>query len=283
MLNELLLDAPKVSRGVTGGNPRGGTALVVALVSAVAELKARADIYRLLAGVFVEEASPGFLDALRQPEMLRQLADAGLRFDADFTEAPAAELIDKLAIEYTTLFVASGGMPPVESVRLYGRFKQEPNFETMQTYRRCGFVLQPGRHEVFSDQLGVELMFVAELLDRSAAALEGGDTDAARRIEKEIKRFWVQHLGRWVRGYARLIVRLAEHSFYREMARFLGGFAAEELEALELNVEDVDQARLVVPKVDMKVEFDPNEPVCNGCVGEAINQKGGAQTLHDLR
>jgi TorA maturation chaperone TorD len=283
MLNELLLDVPKVSRGVTGGNPHGSTAPVVALASAVAELKDRADVCRLLAGVFVEEASAEFLDALRQPEMLRQLADAGLRFDADFIEAPAAELIDKLAIEYTTLFVASGGMPPVESVRLYGRFKQEPNFETMQTYRRCGFILQPGRHEVFSDQLGVELMFVAELLDRSAIALEGGDTDMARRIEKEIKRFWVQHLGRWVRGYARLIVRLAEHSYYREMARFLGGFAVEELEALELNIEDADQARLVVPKVDMKVEFDPNEPVCNGCVGETINQQDGAQTLHDLR
>jgi TorA maturation chaperone TorD len=275
MLNELMLDAPKVSRD--------GAAPVVALASAVAELKDRADVYRLLAGAFVEEPSPAFLIALRQPELMRQLEGAGLHFDGDFTDAPLAVLAEQLAVEYTTLFVASGGMPPVESVRLYGRFKQEPNFETMQTYRRLGFVLKPGRHEVFSDQLGVELTFVAELLDRSAVALEGGDTDAARRIEKEIKRFWVQHLGRWVRGYARLIVRLAEHSFYREMARFLGGFAVEELEALELNVEDVDQARLVVPKVDVKVEFDPNEPVCNGCVGEAINQKDGVQTLHDLR
>lgn len=276
MLNELLLDVPtKVSPG--------GTPLAISSELTVEELKARADIYRLLAGVFVEEPAPMFLDALRQPEMLRQLAEAGLRFDGDFIDAPLGSLVDHLAIEYTTLFVASGGVPPVESVRLYGRFKQEPNFETMQTYRRLGFVLQPGRHEVFSDQLGVELMFVAELLDRSAAALAGADTDAARRLEKEVKRFWVQHLGRWVRGYARLIGRLAEHSFYREMARFLGGFAEEELAALELNVEDVDQARLVVPKVDVKVEFDPNEPVCNGCVGEAINQQGGAQTLHDLR
>jgi TorA maturation chaperone TorD len=277
MLRELLPDAPKkVSRG--------GTPQTVPPELAVDDRSARADVYRLLSGVFVEEPSIAFLEALRQPETLVQLAAAGLRFDPDFTDAPLAELAEQVAIEYTTLFVASGGMPPVESVRLYGRFKQEPNFETMQTYRRCGFVLRPGRHEVFSDQLGVELMFVGELLDRSAAALACGDADAARRLEKEIKRFWARHLGRWVRGYARLIGRLAEHSFYREMARFLGGFAAEELEALGLNVEDVDQARLVVPKVDVKVEFDPNEPVCNGCVGEAIvQQAGGAQTLADLR
>jgi putative dimethyl sulfoxide reductase chaperone len=153
----------------------------------------------------------------------------------------------------------------------------------MQTYRRLGFMLTPGRFEVFADQLGVELMFVAELLDRGADALEAGDAAEAKRLEKEIKRFWVQHLGRWVRGYAQLIERTAEHSYFREMARFLRGFAVEEVDAMELRVEDADQARLVVPKAEVKVEFNPDEPVCNGCVSEAINQQGGAQTLHDLR
>jgi TorA maturation chaperone TorD len=276
MLNELLIDPPKVSRGDTP--PALPTELLVD------ELNARADVYRLLAGVFVEEPSAEFLDALRAPAMLQQLAEAGLHFDGDFTETSIDTLVEQLAIEYTTLFANSGGFPPVESVRLFGRFKQEPNFETMQTYRRFGFVLRPGRFEVFADQIGVELMFVAELLDRSAAALASGDAADAKRLEKEIKRFWVQHLGRWARGYAQLIERTAEHSFYREMARFLAGFAAEEIEAMELRVEDADQARLVVPKAEVKVEFNPDEPVCNGCVSEAINQQGGAQqTLHDLR
>jgi TorA maturation chaperone TorD len=275
MLNELLIDPPKVSRGDTP------PAMPPELLAD--ETRARADVYRLLAGVFVEEPSAGFLDALRQPESLRQLAEAGLRFDADFTTTPIDTLVEQLAIEYTTLFANSGGFPPVESVRLFGRFKQEPNFETMQTYRRLGFVLRPGRFEVFADQIGVELMFVAELLERSAAALESGNAADARRLEKEIKRFWVQHLGRWVRGYAQLIERTAEHSYFREMARFLRGFAVEEIEAMELRVEDADQARLVVPKAEVKVEFNPDEPVCNGCVSEAINQQGGVQTLHDLR
>jgi TorA maturation chaperone TorD len=277
MLNELLIETPaKVSRG--------DTPPLVPTELAIDDLRARADVYRLLSGVFVEEPSPAFLDALRRPETLRQLADAGLHFASDFTEAPIDVLTERLAVEYTSLFANSGGFPPVESVRLFGRFKQEPNFETMQTYRRLGFMLRPGRFEVFADQIGVELMFVAELLDRSAAALEAGDAADARRLEKEIKRFWVQHLGRWVRGYAQLVERSAEHSYFREMARFLRGFAVEEIEAMELRVEDADQARLVVPKAEVKVEFNPDEPVCNGCVSEAINkQQGGAQTLHDLR
>lgn len=262
----------------------GETAAILAAPAETAtECRARAGIYRLLSGVFIEEAASPFLAALRAPELQAQLAEAGLHFDADFTAAPLDALTETLAVEYTTLFAASGGFPPVESVRLYGRYKQEPNFETMQTYRRLGFALQPGRHEVFADQLGVELLFVAELLERQAALLDTDDMAGQRRIEKEIKRFWTQHLGRWVRGYARLVERAAAHSFYREMARFLGGFAVEEIAAMGLRIEDADQARLEVPKAEVRVEFDPNEPVCNGCVGEAISQQAGVQTLHDLR
>lgn len=263
----------------------GETAAILASpAETAAECRARASLYRLLSGVFVEESAAEFLAAIRTPDMQQQLAETGLQFDADFTAAPMAELADALAVEYATLFAASGGFPPVESVRLYGRFKQEPNFETMQTYKRLGFKLQPGRFEVFADQLGIELMFIAELLEREAQSLDAGDTATHRKLEKEIKRFWSQHLGRWVRGYARLIERAATHSFYREMARFLGGFAEEEIQAMNLRIEDADQARLEVPKAEVRVEFDPNEPVCNGCVSEAIGQQQrGVQTLHDLR
>ena len=266
----------------------GETAAVLASpAETAADCRARAGVYRLLSGVFVEEPSREFLEALRAPATLAELAAAGLRFDADFLTAPVDSLLDALAIEYTTQFAGSGGFPPVESVRLTGRYKQEPNFAAMQTYKRMGFVLSPGRFEVFADQLGIELMFIAELLERSAAALEQGDTGAHRRLEKEIKRFWTQHLGRWVRGYTRLIERSSEHSFYREMARFLGGFAAEEIEAMGLRIEDTDQARLEVPKSEVRVEFNPNEPVCNGCISDdlsnALSAPDNVRRLEDMR
>jgi TorA maturation chaperone TorD len=260
---------------VPAGTHRAGagetSAVLASPAETAADCRARAEVYHLLSGVFVEEPGREFIDALRTPEALAELATAGLRFDADFLTAPIDSLLEALAIEYTTQFACSGGFPPVESVRLTGRYKQQPNFETMQTYKRLGFALRPGRFEVFADQLGVELMFIAELLERGARVLEAGDAIAHRRLEKEIKRFWTQHLGRWVRGYSRLIERTAEHSFYREMARFLGGFAAEEIEAMGLRIEDADQARLEVPKDEIRVEFNPNEPVCNGCITDALS------------
>lgn len=251
------------------------------------ECLARASIYRLLAGVFIEEPSHEFLAALRDETLLAQLAEAGVRFAPDFLATELDELAETLACEYATLFASSGGFPPVESVRLTGRFKQEPNFKVTQIYQAAGFALGKGRFEVFADQLGIELLFVAELLERCAIALSTDQPAEYRRIEKEIKRFWMQHLGLWVRGYSRLIGRASNQSFYREMAKFLGGFADEEIAAMGLKrLEDLDMGQIVVPKSEIQVEFNPDEPVCGGCPpvsDKPIGGTGNIHKLHDLR
>ncbi|NMF89078.1 TorD/DmsD family molecular chaperone [Aromatoleum petrolei] len=249
------------------------------------ECLARAGVYRLLSAAFIEEPGREFLAALRQPDALASLAEAGLAFDDDFTASDLGALVERLACEYTTLFAASGGFPPVESVRLTGRYKQEPHFQVGRIYARCGFVIGRGRFEIFPDQLGAELLFVAELLERGVQAIDAGDTAEFTRLEREIKRFWTLHLGRWVRGYGRLLERAAEHSFYREMGRFLSGFADEEIAAMRLRIEDLDQARVVVPKREIRVEFNPDEPVCNGC-GSAPDAGAGTRpvaTVHPLQ
>lgn len=240
------------------------------------ELCARADLYRILAGVFVEEPSTSFLAALRDPRLLQSLRDVGIAFDADFLEIDLPTLCEALACEYATLFASSGGFPPIESVRLTGRFKQDPHFQVAQIYQRMGFEQVRGRFEVFPDQLGIELMFVAELLERCVAALEREDMLVYKRLEKEIRRFWALHLGRWVRGYSGLIERAAGHSFYREMARFLGGFAIEEIAAMGLShLDDLDQGQLEVPKSEIKMEFNPDEPVCGECPPGLLERVAG--------
>lgn len=246
-----------------------------------ADCLARASIYRMLSAVFVEEPSHEFLRALRSEEVIGALSDAGLDFGLAFVQVDLDTLMNELSCEYATLFASSGSFPPVESVRLTGRYKQDPHFQVGQTYARFGFVLQKGRFEVFPDQLGIELMFVAELLERAAAAIEHGDSAEFKRCEREIKRFWTLHLGRWVRGYCRLIERAAEQSFYREMARFLDGFAEEEIAAMGLRIENLDQGAGVVPKREIEVEFDPSEPVCGGC-GTKTSPSSADKNVHTL-
>ena len=247
------------------------------------ECLARARLYRVLAGVFVEEASNDFLATLRAPEFLAALGNLGVRFDDDFLKPELAELEQTLACEFTTLFASSGGFPAVESVRLTGRFKQDPHFQVMQIYQRLGFEQIKGRFDVFPDQLGIELMFVAELLERAAAVLKDGELTAYKKLDKEIKRFWSLHLGRWVRGYSGLIARASSHSFYRGMATFLSGFAIEEIAAMGLTrLDDLDQGQLEVPKSEIKLEFNPDEPICGECpsgLSERVAQQNGARVI----
>ena len=285
MIAAFALDDPVAAEPAAAGVLQSGAQLRE-------ECRARADLYRILAGVFVEEPSATFLATLREPGLLQALCDAGLNFDADFLAPDVTTLAEALACEYATLFASSGGFPPIESVRLTGRFKQDPHFQVAQIYQRLGFEQVKGRFEVFPDQLGMELMFVAELLERGAAALAREDVAAYKKLEKEIKRFWTLHLGRWVRGYSGLIERAANHSFYREMARFLGGFALEEIAAMSLsNLDDLDQGQLEVPKSDIKMEFNPDEPVCGECPPGLLERGAGAAAgrvipitpLHDLQ
>ncbi len=267
MLKDLAIEVPARAKDVALPDPTR--------MPSLEEVRARAGVYRLLSAVFVEEADPDFIDAVRCPESLAALAEAGVRFEDDFLAPDWSALKEALAIEFSSLFIASGGFPPLESVRLTGRLQQEPYYAVKSFYRQLGFQVLRGKFHVFDDQLGVELMFVAEMLERMEAALESGDAGEARRVEREIKRFWALHLGKWVRGYARLVIRAAQHSFYREMAKLLLEFSEEEIRGMALRIEDADGGRLQVPKKDIKVEFNPDEPVCNGC--------GAGDRLRELR
>lgn len=231
----------------------------------LAECKARANIYRILSGAFLEEPTAEYLNAIRSPAVMSSLLEMGVVFPDDFTAPPLAELLDTLACEYAVLFVVTGGCPAVESIRLYGRFQQQPFFEVREIYQKAGLKVSGGRFMVFDDQLGAQLMFVAEMLDRAANALAAGNQSDYVGTVKIIKRFWTLHLGKWVRGYATLLARAAEHSFYREMAKLLGSFAEWELGLLGVRVDDVDGGKLKVPLAEIEYESDPNEPVCNAC------------------
>lgn len=237
----------------------------LSLAEVGAECKARANIYRLLSGMLLEEPSAEYLNAIRSPQVMSVLSAMGVAFDKDFTAVALPELQETLACEYAVLFVVAGGCPPVESIRLTGRYQQQPFFEVREFYQKSGFRVMAGQHAIFEDQLGVQLSFLAELLDRSAAALQTGDEAEYGRITKDIKRFWVQHLGKWSRGYATLLQRAAAHSFYREMGKLLYSFAEWEINLLGLKVEDLDGGKLKVPKAEIEYEFDPDEPVCNSC------------------
>ncbi len=77
----------------------------------LAECKARANIYRILSGAFLEEPTAEYLKAIRSPEVMASLKGLGVAFGPDFTAAPIEQLQEELAQEYAELFVVTGGCP----------------------------------------------------------------------------------------------------------------------------------------------------------------------------
>lgn len=217
-------------------------------VESVEALNSRAHWYRLLAGVFAEEPQAPFLRELRSQACIEALAEVGVSFGEDFLATGEEKLLEDLAAEYTMLFVAPGGFPPVESVRLQGGYRQSAFNEVRDAYAAEGFNVQSGRFAIFDDHLVAQMQFVAALLERQAEALAAAEEQEARRLEKTVKRFWMKHLGRWCRGYAQLVEEAAEHSFYREMARLLDAFVTAELDIMGLDVVDEDGGKLRAPK-----------------------------------
>lgn len=212
-------------------------------------LHARAGWYRLLAGVFAEEPCGEFLATLRSPAALAELAALGVQLPPEFSTQGQTALEEALACEYTMLFVAPGGFPPVESVRLQGGFRQAASSRVRDFYTAEGFAPAPGgRFALFDDHLAVQLGFVAALLTRQSEALAAGDAALAARTEKAVKRFWVQHLGLWVRGFAALVERAADHPFYRAMGGLLAAFAEAELTLMGLDLADADGGALRAPR-----------------------------------
>lgn len=218
------------------------------LENTILELRAREGWYRLLAGVFAEEPKEVFLRELRENTCHSALIELGVKFDKDFLTPDFSELVEQLACEYTMLFVAPGGFPPVESVRLQGGYRQSAASRVKEFYTSEGVAVKASGFDIFDDHLAVEMGFVATLLERQANALEHNEEIESKRLEKSIKRFWVQHLGRWVRGFSTLVEQAAEHSFYREMSILLNAFSESELETLKLDIVDGDGGRWRAPK-----------------------------------
>ena len=67
------------------------------------------------------------------------------------------------------------------------------------------------------DGLAVEFEFMERLTQEESAARKNGDADEVERLEGLQRRMLVEHMGRWVPGYARKMKADASTDFYRAM------------------------------------------------------------------
>jgi len=200
---------------------------------------ARANVYGLLTAVFRAEPSSSFLTRLKDPEILGVFEALGLSLGGDFRDSPSEQLREDLAVEFTRLFVGPGGhISPHESVHTdRGRGGNADLWgpETVQVKRfmeAAGLTVDDG-FTGMPDHICVELEFMQQLTTREAEAWTEADEEFATNILKIEKRFYDEHLSRWVVRFCDRVIEASNHPFYQGIGDVTKGFLEYEGETLQ--------------------------------------------------
>ena len=199
-------------------------------VNAVAELMSARSLYLLLGRVFLKEVDKEFYSLLRSEEMIRALEplQAGLGGDGGGDE----EVLERLAVEYSALFIQPGSFPPYESIFKKGRHLAEPADQVEIIYQLNGFNYRSQWPSLFPDHLGLELNFVASLLDSQIKSLEKGLADDAKRLEDVRAEFMKKHLCQWGPQYMEKIAEATTDPFYNPLVNLARSFLESEAESV---------------------------------------------------
>ncbi len=212
---------------------------------------ARARATRILARLWLEEPGLADLPALRaMPALAEGLpqsgGDAGETSDPDDTIAirpgDDAELIEDLAVEYQRLF--GFNLPPYESVFLdpTGMLQSAATRRVHDCYRDLGFAVPGDARVAAEDHVGLELLALAERLDR-------GDEVAAQRLT-------AGHLALWLPPLIEALCRLSPHPFYRDLSALTLGMV---LGSLPPSTEALDPAEVLPDLPEMARPAPPHQ------------------------
>ncbi len=200
--------------------------------------KGKSLLYRILASMYLKEATAETLRILSAKEVVETLD--GLGVDTGKLSGPAdnnerqKRFLDELAEEYAALFILPGGVSPYESVRLKGLLCQDPEWKVREFYKRFGVVMREGP-SIFSDHIGMELDFMSYLADKEAAAWGAKDEVDARGWQEARQEFFGEHMNKWVNGFLTELDKCAFHPFYKEVSVLTRKLM--EIEGTELSTE----------------------------------------------
>ncbi|MBI4664978.1 MAG: molecular chaperone TorD family protein [Nitrospinae bacterium] len=144
-------------------------------------------------------------------------------------------LLDELAAEYCALFVQPGSAQPYESVYLEGRHLAPAADKVEITYQKSGFEYRKSYPNIFPDHAGIELAFIASLLDARIKNIKEGVLTDEDGYEMERMSFISAHPAKWMRDYFLKVSAQAKLKFYSAILDFAAGFIESEVEEAAAN------------------------------------------------
>jgi TorA maturation chaperone TorD len=211
---------------------------------------ARANVYGLLADVFREAPSPAFLAKLREPEFSGSLKALNLSLDEVFEKCSIEQLVEELAVEFTKLFIGpSNHISAHESMHVEARFGEKRSLWGDQTVAVKKFMQAVGLgvDDSFGgmpDHISAELEFMQRLLIKECDAWINGEDELGRNILNIEKRFYEEHLSKWVSAFCDTVLELTDHAYFTQFCEVLKGymiFEEETLQELSNEVEESDR------------------------------------------
>lgn len=214
-------------------------------------LDMRGAFYRFLASTYLKELTEEQIAAVRDmtvPEENSLSVGYSLMKDYIVHCPPELDVRQNLAVDYASTFLGAGHYekliaPPYESVFLSPAhiLMQEPRDEVVRAYAAEGVRIDPA-DDTPEDHMGFELQFMAELLDRQAAALESENLDEARRLGGVSQDFLQDHLAKWTPLLCNAIDEHARTDFYKGVSSITRNFIQDEVELLPKILEALDEA-----------------------------------------
>jgi TorA maturation chaperone TorD len=192
-------------------------------------MKARQNVYDLLRCFFLQEPTEVFLQALKEEDVLKNLAgyhpdlDEGVQLLSGVISSPKmALLVPDLLLEFTRLFIGPSPIPLYESVYRSesGLVMQEETLAVRKKYMEAGLVVHPDR-SFPDDHIGAELEFVFYICQRAAEAKGAEQQEALLRMQQK---FFQEHLIQWVTPLCDRLFEEAGSPYFKGVARMTNGF-----------------------------------------------------------
>lgn len=184
--------------------------------------EARSGTYRLLARLALAEIDAPLAQAIEElPVFGQALADSG---------GPSA--LPSLRAEYTRTFLMN--VHPYESVYLdeSGMLNTPLSGGVLEHYREHGYEPEAATTTGAPDHLGLELGFMAHLVEREAATRCAGNGDVAEALRADQLHFLADHLVRWAPIFGHLLAQVAASPFYRALGQVVERFVLGDYESL---------------------------------------------------
>lgn len=231
------------------------------------ELAARSTAYGFLAQAFSDpnaktlaclgRAMPAAEAALATiGEADSRAAFAAVRRELEQTDAEA------LAARHHSVFGhgVSGDCPPYEGEYGYSHIFQKAHrlADNAGFIDAFGLAPAPGFADRL-DHISVELEFMHVLATKAAYALHHGHGEERLTIVHDaMRKYFVEHLGRWARAFAARLEAKAQNGPYAALAQLLAAFVAGEARAMDVGMLPAD-----LPLSE--AEADQAPPPCEAC------------------